>query len=56
MAAAPVSGPHRTESFKFPAGAGLDARITGTAGLWMDPSQNAVVLCVGEEPQVRALE
>jgi transposase len=48
--------PHRTESFKFSADPGLDAKITDIVGLYMDPPENAIVLCVDEKSQVQALE
>lgn len=48
--------PHRTESFKFSTDPELDAKITDIVGLYMDPPENAVVLCVDEKSQVQALE
>lgn len=48
--------PHRTESFKFSTDPGLDAKITDIVGLYMDPPENAVVLCIDEKSQVQALE
>ena len=48
--------PHRTESFKFSTDPELDAKITDIVGLYMDPPENAVVLCIDEKSQVQALE
>ena len=48
--------PHRVESFKFSTDPELEAKITDIVGLYMDPPENAVVLCVDEKSQVQALE
>ena len=48
--------PHRTESFKFSTDPELDAKITDIVGLYMDPPDNAIVLCVDEKSEVQALE
>jgi transposase len=48
--------PHRTESFKFSTDPELEAKITDVVGLYLDPPENAVVLCVDEKSQVQALE
>lgn len=48
--------PHRTESFKFSTDPELEEKITDIVGLYMDPPENAVVLCVDEKSQVQALE
>jgi transposase len=48
--------PHRTESFKFSTDPELEAKITDIVGLYMEPPDNAVVLCVDEKSQVQALE
>jgi transposase len=48
--------PHRVESFKFSTDPELEAKIADVVGLYLDPPQNAVVLCVDEKPQVQALE
>jgi transposase len=48
--------PHRAESFKFSADPELDAKITDIVGLYMNPPENAIVLCVDEKSQVQALE
>lgn len=48
--------PHRVESFKFSTDPELEAKITDVVGLYLDPPENAVVLCVDEKSQVQALE
>jgi transposase len=48
--------PHRTESFKFSTDPELDAKITDIVGLYMNPPENAIVLCADEKSQVQALE
>lgn len=48
--------PHRVESFKFSTDPELESKITDIVGLYMDPPENAIVLCVDEKSQVQALE
>ena len=48
--------PHRTEGFKFSTGPQLDAKVRDVAGLYLEPPDNAVVVCVDEKPQIQALE
>jgi transposase len=48
--------PHRTEGFKFSTDPQLEAKIRDVAGLYLNPPQNAVVVCVDEKSQVQALE
>ncbi len=48
--------PHRTESFKFSTDPELDTKITDIIGLYMNPPENAIVLCIDEKSQVQALE
>jgi transposase len=48
--------PHRVESFTFSTDPELEAKITDVVGLYLDPPENAVVLCVDEKSQVQALE
>ncbi|HEV8274663.1 MAG TPA: IS630 family transposase [Streptosporangiaceae bacterium] len=48
--------PHRTEGFKFSTDPQLEARITDVVGLYLNPPDNAVVVCVDEKSQVQALE
>lgn len=48
--------PHRVESFKFSTDPELGAKITDVVGLYLDPPEGAIVLCVDEKSQVQALE
>jgi len=48
--------PHRTEGFKFSVGPQLDAKIRDVVGLYLDPPENAVVICVDEKSRCQALE
>src|SRR5216683_2661118 len=48
--------PHRTESFKFSTDPELDTKITDIIGLYMNPPENAIVLCIDEKSQFAALE
>jgi len=47
--------PHRTEGFKFSTDPQLEAKVRDVAGLYLEPPQNAVVVCVDEKPQIQAL-
>ncbi|MGH3401013.1 MAG: IS630 family transposase [Streptosporangiaceae bacterium] len=40
--------PHRIEAFKFSTDPELEARIRDVVGLYLDPPENALVLCVDE--------
>jgi transposase len=48
--------PHRTGGFKFSAGPQLEAKIADVAGLYLQPPDNAVVVCAEEKSQCQALE
>ncbi len=48
--------PWRAESFKFSTGPRLEARVRDVIGLYLNPPDKAVVLCVDEKPQAQALE
>src|SRR5215475_2484327 len=48
--------PHRTEGFKFSTDPQLEAKVTDVVGLYLDPPENAVVVCVDEKSQCQALE
>jgi transposase len=48
--------PWRTETFRFSTDPELDARIRDVVGLYLDPPEKAVVLCVDEKSQVQALD
>jgi transposase len=44
--------PHRTEGFKFSTDPALDAKVRDVVGLYLQPPENAVVICVDEKSQV----
>jgi transposase len=48
--------PWRTESFKFSTGPQLEAKARDVVGLYLNPPDKAIVLCVDEKPQAQALE
>lgn len=48
--------PHRAETFKFSTDPHLEAKIRDVVGLYLDPSANAVVVCVDEKSQIQALD
>src|SRR3954451_18963439 len=48
--------PWRAETFKFSTDPQLEAKIRDVVGLYLHPPEKAVVLCVGEKPQIQALE
>jgi transposase len=48
--------PWRAETFKFSTDPQLVAKVTDIVGLYLDPPDNAVVLCVDEKSQIQALE
>jgi transposase len=48
--------PWRRESFKFSTDPQLEAKLTDIVGLYLNPPQNAVVVCVDEKSQVQALD
>ena len=48
--------PWRTESLKFSADPQLEAKVRDVIGLYLNPPDKAVVLCVDEKPQTQALE
>jgi hypothetical protein len=48
--------PWWAETFKFSTDPQLVAKVTDVVGLYLDPPQNAVVLCVDEKSQIQALD
>jgi transposase len=48
--------PHRVDGFKFSTDPELDAKIRDVVGLYLDPPQGAVVVCVDEKSQIQALD
>ncbi len=48
--------PHRVQSFKFSTDPELVAKIRDVVGLYLNPPERAIVLCVDEKSQIQALE
>jgi transposase len=48
--------PWRTGSFRFSTDPELEAKVVDVVGLYLNPPENAVVLCVDEKSQIQALE
>ena len=47
--------PHRVESFKFSRDPEFDGKLADIVGLYLDPPERALVLCVDEKSQIQAL-
>ncbi len=45
--------PHRVETSKYSRDAELEAKVVDIVGLYLHPSENALVLCVDEKSQIR---
>lgn len=48
--------PHRLETFKFTTDPRAKEKIIDVVGLYLNPPENAVVLCVDEKTQIQALD
>ena len=48
--------PHRTRTFKYSRDPHLEDKVTDVVGLYMNPPENALVLCVDEKTQIQALD
>jgi transposase len=48
--------PHRSETFKLSTDPFLVEKVRDIVGLYVNPPQHAVVLCIDEKPQVQALD
>jgi transposase len=48
--------PHRTRTFKYSTDPELEAKVIDVVGLYLDPPENALVLCVDEKTQIQALD
>jgi len=48
--------PHRTETFKLSRDPKFLEKMTDVVGLYMNPPQKAIVLCVDEKSQIQALD
>lgn len=47
--------PHRTTTFKFSRDPEFERKLTDVVGLYLDPPEKALVLCVDEKSQIQAL-
>jgi hypothetical protein len=48
--------PWRVETFKFSTDPQLVAKVIDIVGLYLEPPENAIVLCVDEKSQIQALD
>jgi transposase len=48
--------PHRTKGFKLSNDPHFEEKLVDVVGLYMNPPENAVVLCVDEKTQIQALD
>jgi transposase len=48
--------PHRVTTFKFSKDPEFDAKMADIIGLYLDPPERALVLCVDEKSQIQALD
>jgi len=48
--------PHRVQTFKFSTDPELVAKIKDVVGLYLNPPERAIVLCIDEKSQIQALE
>ena len=48
--------PHRVETFKFSHDPCFEAKLADIVGLYLDPPERALVLCVDEKSQIQALD
>src|SRR5881275_1591470 len=48
--------PWRVETFKFSTDPQLEAKVRDVVGLYLNPPENAIVLCVDEKSQIQALD
>jgi len=46
--------PWRRETFKFSADPQLEAKVRDIVGLYLNPPENAIVLCIDEKSQIQA--
>ena len=48
--------PHQTRTFKYSRDPELEAKVIDVVGLYLDPPEGALVLCVDEKTQIQALD
>jgi hypothetical protein len=46
----------QAQTFKFSTDPQLEAILRGVVGLYLDPPEHAIVVCVDEKPQIQALD
>jgi len=47
--------PWKAQTFKFSTDPELEAKVTDVVGLYLNPPENAIILCVDEKSQIQAL-
>jgi len=48
--------PHRVDTFKISNDAAFEDKLTDVVGLYLNPPENAIVLCMDEKSQIQALD
>ena len=48
--------PWRSETFKFSTDPELEAKVRDVVGLYLNPPEKAVVVCIDEKSQIQALD
>jgi hypothetical protein len=48
--------PHRSETFKLSRDPAFVDKVRDVVGLYLDPPERAMVLCIDEKPQIQAIE
>src|SRR6516162_6586186 len=48
--------PHRVETFKLSGDAHFEEKLVDVVGLYLNPPENAIVLCMDEKSQIQALD
>ena len=48
--------PHRVETFKLSTDSHFDEKLIDVCGLYLDPPENAIVLCMDEKTSIQALD
>jgi hypothetical protein len=48
--------PHRIRTFTFSPDPDFEAKLLDIVGLYLNPPENALVLCVDEKPSIQALD
>src|SRR5947209_20060664 len=56
MLLAAILQPHRIRTFTFSPDPDFEAKLLDIVGLYLNPPENAFVLCVDEKPSIQALD